>query len=111
MIRFGISRMPPEGVDEGEWLDSLVESGHEALELPFVDGFPWNERQCRAFGALAEERGLALSIHAPYFAVLTVEDEDRRKKTISAVEHSMKLVKALGGQCWPSLTVDRNYSP
>ena len=97
MIRFGISRMPPDGIDHAEWLDSLIESGHEALELPFVDGFPWNERQCRAFGTLAEARGLSLSIHAPYFAVLTVEDEDRRKKTISAVEHSMKLVKALGG--------------
>ena len=38
-----------------------------------------------------------MSIHPPYFAVVTVEDEERRKKTISAVEHSMKLVKALGG--------------
>ena len=97
MIRFGISRMPPPDGDEGEWLDSLVVAGHGALELPFVDGFPWNERRCRRFGELAAARGLSLSIHAPYFAVLTVEDEERRKKTISSVEHSMKLVKALGG--------------
>ena len=97
MIRFGISRMPPVDADETNWLDGLVAAGHEALELPFVDGFPWNERGCRAFGELAADRNVALSIHAPYFAVLTVEDEERRKKTISAVEHSMKLVKALGG--------------
>ena len=89
--------MPPQGVDEAEWLDGLVDAGHGALELPFVDGFPWNERRCGRFGELAAVRGLALSIHAPYFAVLTVEDEERRQKTISAVEHSMKLVKALGG--------------
>ncbi len=89
--------MPPEEIDNAEWLDGLVAAGHGALELPFVDGFPWNERRCKAFGELAAERGLAMSIHAPYFAVLTVEDEVRRKKTISAVEHSMKLVKALGG--------------
>ena len=97
MINFGISRMPPPDVDEAAWLDDLADAGHTALELPFVKDFPWNERRCRAFGALAAERGIALSIHAPYFAVLTVEDEDRRKKTISAVEHSMKLVAALGG--------------
>ena len=89
--------MPPPDADEAEWLDGLVGDGHGALELPFVDGFPWNEGRCGRFGELAAARGLALSIHAPYFAVLTVEDEDRRKKTISAVEHSMKLVKALGG--------------
>ena len=97
MIRFGISRMPPEDMDEAEWLNGLVEAGHGALELPFVDGFPWNERRCRAFGEMAADCGIAMSIHAPYFAVLTVEDEERRKKTIAAVEHSMKLVKALGG--------------
>ena len=89
--------MPPPDADEAEWLDGLVGDGHGALELPFVDGFPWNERRCGRFGELTAARGLALSIHAPYFAVLTVEDEDRRKKTISAVEYSMKLVKALGG--------------
>ena len=80
MIRFGISRMPPVDADETNWLDGLVAAGHEALELPFVDGFPWNERRCRAFGELAADRNVALLIHAPYFAVLTVEDEERRKR-------------------------------
>jgi len=96
MLRFGISRMPPEGVDDDEWLDSLVARGHDAVELPFVHGFPWKERRCRAFAEAAAERGLAVSVHAPYFAVLTVDDEEKRKLTISALEHTMKLGKALG---------------
>jgi bifunctional non-homologous end joining protein LigD len=96
MIRFGISRMPPEGIDHGEWLDSLVDRGHSAVELPFVTGFPWKEKQCAEFGALAAEREIAVSVHAPYFAILTVDDPDKRKQTLAALEHTMKLGKALG---------------
>ncbi len=39
-----------------------------------------------------------MSVHAPYFAVLTVDDEERRKKTLAALEHTMKLGRALGAQ-------------
>jgi bifunctional non-homologous end joining protein LigD len=79
-----------------EWLDSLVERGHDAVELPFVTSFPWKEKQCAQFGELAAERGVAVSVHAPYFAVLTVDDPEKRKKTLSALEHTMKLGRELG---------------
>ncbi len=96
MIRFGISGLPPEDGDDAAFLDRLVERGHEAYELAFVKGFPWKERRCAKFGALAAERGIALSVHAPYFAVLTVEEPDNRKQTLAALEHSMKLGRELG---------------
>jgi bifunctional non-homologous end joining protein LigD len=98
MIRFGISRMPPEDVSDAAFLDSLLERGHQAFELPFVNGFPWKERRCEEFGMLAAERGIALSVHAPYFAVLTVDDPDKRKQTLAALEHTMKLGRALGAR-------------
>ncbi len=88
--------MPPDDIELGSWLDSLVARGHSAVELPFVSGFPWKEKRCAEFGALAAERGIAVSVHAPYFAVLTVDDPDKRNKTLSALEHTMKLGKALG---------------
>lgn len=96
MIRFGISALPPEGGDDAAWLDGLVARGHGAVELPFVHGFPWKERRCAAFGELAAARDLAVSVHAPYFAVLTVDDPDTRPRTLSALEHTMKLGRALG---------------
>ncbi len=95
MIRFGISGVPPDG-DDATFLDSLVARGHAAYELAFVTSFPWKERRCRAFGELAAARGIALSVHAPYFAVLTVDEPETRKQTLAALEHSMKLGKALG---------------
>ena len=94
-IRFGISRLPPEDVPDEQFLDELVAKGHRALELPFVDGFPWKEKRCHAFGELAAERDIRLSVHAPYFAGLTLPDEDRGRQSLAALEHTMKLGKAL----------------
>lgn len=90
--------MPEQDGDDAAFLDALLVRGHRAFELPFVNGFPWKEKRCRSFGELAAEREIALSIHAPYFAVLTIEDEEEEKRTqtLSALEHTMKLGKALG---------------
>ena len=97
MIRFGISRLPT-GTDDAAFLDDLVERGHQAVELPFVKDFPWKEKRCVSFGELAAERDIAVSVHAPYFAILTVEEEDRAKQCLAALEHTMKLGKALGSR-------------
>src|SRR3990172_917838 len=97
MIRFGISGLPPDGDDAG-FLDDLVRRGHHAFEFAFTSGFPWKERRCEAFGRLAAERDIAISIHAPYFAILTSDDPEKAKLTRSAVEHTMKLGHAFGSR-------------
>ncbi|MDP9495568.1 MAG: non-homologous end-joining DNA ligase, partial [Actinomycetota bacterium] len=95
-IRFGISVVPPDDGKDAAFLDDLVEQGHRALELPFVTGFPWKEKRCRTFGELAAARDIRLSVHAPYFAVLTVQEEDKGAQCLAALEHTMKLGKWLG---------------
>lgn len=95
-IRFGISHLPSEGVSDEEFLDGLVDKGHRALELPFTKEFPWKEKRCESFGALAAERDLRLSVHAPYFVGLTISDEERGQQSAHALEHTMKLGRALG---------------
>jgi bifunctional non-homologous end joining protein LigD len=95
MIRFGYSGLPDTD-DDAAFLDGLTARGHRAFELAFVDGFPWKLDRCERFGRLAAERGIRVSIHAPYFAVLTVEDEERAARCVSAVEHTMKLGRAVG---------------
>lgn len=95
-IRFGISLLPPENVSDEQFLDDLASKGHRALELPFTKGFPWKEERCERFGSLAAERDIRLSVHAPYFVSLTIPDEDRGKQSAHALEHTMKLGRALG---------------
>jgi bifunctional non-homologous end joining protein LigD len=96
VIRFGISHKPDDDLDDEAFLDDLAGRGHTAFELGFTAGFPWKERRMERFGALAVERGIAVSIHAPYFAVLTIDDEDRSKQCVAALEHTMKLGEAVG---------------
>ena len=45
---------------------------------------------------MAAERGIALSIHAPYFAILTSGDPEKAKQTRAALEHSLKLGRVMG---------------
>jgi bifunctional non-homologous end joining protein LigD len=96
MITVGISQLPPDGVPDAAFLDDLLERGFTALELPFVTDFPWKETRCARFGEVAAERGVRLSVHAPYFATLTPQDPDRGAQCLAALEHSMKLGRALG---------------
>ena len=96
MLTYGISGMPPDGVDHEEFLDGLAAKGHGAFELGFTGGFPWKEKACERFGALAAARGIRLSAHAPYFGSLTVTGEDKAKQMVAAIEHTMKLGAAMG---------------
>lgn len=98
MIRFGVSALPPDDADDAAFLDGLVEAGYGALELSFTKGFPWKEKRCSQFGSLAAERDIALSAHAPFFAVLTVQEEDKAKQCRAALEHTMKLGHELGAR-------------
>lgn len=98
MIRFGISGLPPDDGDDAAFLEDLVARGHTAFEFSFTAGFPWKEKRCATFGRLAAERGIAVSIHAPYFAILTSDDPEKAKLTRSALEHTMKLGHAFGSR-------------
>ena len=71
---FGISTLPAEDGNDATFLDGLATQGHQALELAFTKGFPWKEDRCASFGVMAAERGISLSMHAPYFAMLTIDD-------------------------------------
>ena len=98
LIRFGVSGRPADGADPGAFLDGVKAAGQSAYELAFVTGFPWKERECARFGEQAAQRDIWVSVHAPYFAILTVEEEDKAKQCLAALEHSMKLGKALGSR-------------
>ena len=98
-IRFGVSGPPPpDGADDRAFLEGLSAQCISSYELSFVKGFPWKEDRCGRFGAEAAAQGIALSAHAPYFAVLTVEEPDKSRMCLSALEHTMKLGQDLGAR-------------
>jgi bifunctional non-homologous end joining protein LigD len=98
VIRLGISGLPPEDGEEAAFLDRLAAGGFEAFEVSFTKGFPWKEKRCSAFGEAAAERGIDLSIHAPYFAVLTGDEPEAARQAGAALEHTLKLGRAMGAR-------------
>ena len=96
LILFGVSGPPPpDQAEDGAFLADLASRGIRSYELSFVKGFPWKETRCAQFGAEASARGFRLSVHAPYFAVLTTEEPDKSRMCLSALEHTMKLGREL----------------
>ena len=96
MLQYGISARPDESWDDLGFLESIAAKGDAAFELAFVNGFPWKERRCAEFGDRAATLGVQVSVHAPYFAVLTVQDEQKAIQCRAAIEHSVKLGAELG---------------
>ena len=94
MLRFGMSGLPPEGVDDAVFMDELVSRGHSAYELGFTKDFPWKEKRCVAFGKAAAERGIDLSLHAPYFATLTGADDEKAKAQLDRKTKAFKAIDA-----------------
>ncbi len=62
------------GLEAG--LKRLSELGLNALELDFANSIYLNMEESRYLGRLAEELGIRLSIHAPYYINLCSEDTD-----------------------------------
>jgi hypothetical protein len=63
---------------------------------PSPRGSPGRRSGARSSVTSPPSADLRLSVHAPYFAGLTLPDEDRALNLVRAIEHTMKLGKALG---------------
>lgn len=61
----------------------LREMGLSAYEYPCGRGVRIKQETAEQIGAEAEKNGIFLSLHAPYFINLAVEDEERFQKNVS----------------------------
>ncbi len=77
-------------------MQAAVTAGFSALEVQFVKEFTLKEAEAQRLGPIATAAGLALSVHAPYFAQLTTEDPDRLKLHLAALHHACHLAALMG---------------
>src|SRR5918999_1605347 len=87
-IRFGPSSVPSRERPEAA-VELLLERGYSACEIDFASGFwmeyPWAER----FGALADDAGIALSVHAPIAGFMGhVELGKKYRMAVGMLDHS-----------------------
>lgn len=94
-LRFGIAGLKDPKDLQGS-VAALKGAGYEACEVQFVKEFTLKEPEAKRLGELTRDNGIALSVHAPYFAQLTTVEPDRLKLHLGALHHSCKLAGLMG---------------
>jgi len=76
-LLFGTAGTPlsSKGTDSISGIRSVHELGLGCMELEFVRGVKMGEKTARAVREIAEELGIRLSVHAPYYINLNAEGE------------------------------------
>lgn len=81
-IRLGPAGIPTRttgGTDQG--IIDVAEMGLNAFEVEFVRGVHMSSESARKIGAIAKEKNVSLSIHAPYFINLCQTDKVKLAKS------------------------------
>ena len=76
----------------------LEKMGLDAFEYQCGRGVNIGLDKARQFGALAAQKGIALSIHAPYYISLASKEEAKRDNSIRYIAESARAVHAMGGE-------------
>ena len=71
--------------------------GLDAFEYQCGRGVNIGEEKARELGHLAAEKGITLSLHAPYYISMSSVDEEKRLNSINYIMSSAKAVNAMGG--------------
>ena len=82
-------------LDVPEYIQKM---GLDAFEYQCGRGVNIGEEKARQLGALAAERGIALSVHAPYYISLASKEEAKRDNSIRYICESARAVHAMGGE-------------
>ncbi len=76
-----------------EYLNKI---GLNAYEYQAGNGVRISSEKAAAFGKIAKESGIALSLHAPYYISLSSIDEEKRLGSAKYVLQSLKVSRAMG---------------
>lgn len=93
-LRFGIAGLDPRDLKGS--VERIAGAGFAACEVQFVKEFTLDEQQSKLLGEIARDAGLALSVHAPYFAQVTTAEPERVKNHLGALHHSCHLAALMG---------------
>lgn len=103
MIRFGPSGNSQSFYNAGNktslqapaWLKSL---GLNAYEYSFGRGYTMSLKTAEALGQVAEENGVLVSIHAPYYINLANPDDFMKEKSFAYILNGLELLRAMRGK-------------
>lgn len=94
-VLFGYAGLKDPKDLEGS-IRAVVDGGFAACEVQFVKEFILKEPEAKRLGEIALDHGVALSVHAPYFAQLTTREPERIKLHLGGLHHACKLASLMG---------------
>ena len=83
-----------KSVQLGEYLEKF---GLDHFEYQCGQGVRVSEASAAEIGKALAEKGITVSIHAPYFISLSSIEEEKRDNSINYILQSAQAVKAMGG--------------
>src|SRR5215213_4755173 len=98
VIRFGPARVPSQESPEAA-IELLLERAYTACEIDFEGKF-WMEYDFAGrLGELAEEHGIALSVHAPIAGFMGHAERGKKlNMSVGMLDHSAGIAKASGAE-------------
>ena len=104
MIKFGPSGFCLDYTEAGhkkseEMPNWLVDNGLDAYEISFTNGINIGDEKCEKLGKLFEEKGIAVSVHAPYYINFANPNPEMIEKSIGYIINSLKKMKLLKAKC------------
>ena len=76
----------------------LVKMGLDAFEYQCGRGVNIGLDKAEKLGALARDKGITLSLHAPYYISMSSVEEEKRLNSINYILSSARAVNAMGGE-------------
>ena len=93
-LHFGPARVPSRESPEAA-LEALLERGLSACEIDFEGRFWMDYEFARAFGELAREHDIALSVHAPIAGFMGHAERGKKlNMAVGMLDHSAGIAKA-----------------
>jgi deoxyribonuclease-4 len=78
-LRFGTAGAPqnPPGLSTADGIKRIAELGLDCLEIEFVQGVRMSQETARQVSAIASNRDIRLSVHAPYYINLNAREPEK----------------------------------
>jgi deoxyribonuclease-4 len=97
-IRFGPSYLPSRESPE-QAVELVLERGYSACEIDFEGKFWMDWDFAQRLGELARDHGIALSVHAPLFAIVGRPEKDRKHRmAVGMLDHTAGVAVACGAE-------------
>jgi deoxyribonuclease-4 len=77
----------------------VAEMGLDCMEVEFTYGVQMDIKAARAVGKLAKEKGILLSVHAPYYINLASEEKEKLAASKKRILDSCQRAHHLGARC------------